>query len=170
MLQEFLKELFSSPVLAEVFPQSSAWPNSEGSCTALTEQLVRTLDPSAVGDPSQHVVCPSLLCAWLSQTPLAGHLLSTVFACMFLHGSMPLADLSVFLGLTEPDTGRKSYETLLVPEAIETSLIPYGSSFKSSLIHLPTAVLLNTSLPSGVFGCVTVFSYQLWSMVCFAPP
>ena len=74
---------------------------------------------------------------------------------------MPLTDLSVFLGLTEPDTGRKSYETLLVPEAIETILIPYGSSFKSSLIHLPTAVLLKTSLPSGVFGCVTVFSYQL---------
>lgn len=71
---------------------------------------------------------------------------------------MPLADLSVFLGLTGPDTGRKNYETLLVPEAIETSLIPYGTGFKSSLIHLPTAVLLNTRLPSGMFGCVTVFS------------
>lgn len=149
VLQLFLKELFSSPVLLEVFPHSTSWQSSEASCKTLTEELVRTLDPSAAEDPSKHVVCPSSLGAWLTQTPLAERLLSTVFACMFLHGSMPLADLSTFLGLAGPDTGRKGYETLLVPEAIETGLIPSGSSFKSNLIDLPTAVLLNTRLPSG---------------------
>lgn len=150
VLQVFLKELFSSPVLAEVFPHSTAWLNSEASCNSLTEQLAQTLDPSAAEDLSKHVVCPSSLCAWLTRTPLADRLLSTVFACMFLHGSMPPADLSAFLGLTAPETGKKSYETLLVPEAIETSLIPHGSGIKSALIHLPMAVLLNASVPTGV--------------------
>lgn len=149
VLRVLLKELFSSPVFLEVFPHSTSWLSGEASCKTLTEELVRTLGPSAAEDPSKHVVCPSSLGAWLAQTPLAERLLSTAFACMFLHGSMPLADLFTFLGLASPDTGRKGYETLLVPEAIETSLIPPGSGFRSNLIDLPTAVLLNTRLPSG---------------------
>ena len=150
VLHVLFKELFSSPVLAEVFPHSTAWQNSDTSCKALTEQLVSTLDPSAVDDPSKHVVCPSSFGAWLAKTPLAERLLSTVFACMFIYGTMPLKDLSAFLGLTaDPETGKRNYETLLIPEVIETSLIPPSSSFKSNVLDMPTAVLLNTSLLSG---------------------
>lgn len=150
VLHVLFKELFSSPALAEVFPHSTAWQNSDASCKALTEQLVSTLDPSAVEDPSKHVVCTSSLGSWLAKSPLADRLLSTLFACVFLHGTMPLKDLSTFLGLTaDPETGKKNYDTLLVPEVIETNLIPPGSSFKSNLLDMPSVVLLNTSLLSG---------------------
>lgn len=150
VLHVLFKELFSSPALAEVFPHSTAWQNSDASCETLTEQLLSTIDPSAVEDPSKHVVSPSSLSAWLAKSPLADRLLSTLFVCMFLHGAMPLKDLSAFLGLTaDPETGKKNYDTLLVPEVIETNLTPPGGSFKSNLLDMPTAVVLNTSLLSG---------------------
>ena len=160
VLHALFKGFFSSPALAEVFPHSTAWQNSGTSCETLTEQLVSTLYPSAVEDPSQHVVCPSSLGTWLAKTPLAERLLSAVFACMFLHGTMPIKALSAFLGLSaDPETGKKTYDTLLVPEVIETTLIPPGSSFKSSLLEMPTAVQLNSSLLTGTSLPRAIVSY-----------
>ena len=143
----FVKLLCTTPVLKDVFTHSADWDFDENTC----QQMASYLADDLRYQESPEVITFGSFSTWLGRTPLVETLYTTVFSLMFLHGSVDMEALRSSLRFTtDAETGRKSYDTLLIPEVVRVPFHPSSQYFTSSLLDLSTIILLNSFLPGGM--------------------
>ena len=134
-------------MLKDVFTHATDWDFNENTCQQMASYLADDLQHQE----SPEVVTFGSFSTWLGRTPLVETLYTTVFSMMFLHGSVDMEALRSSLRFTtDAETGRKSYDTLLIPEVMRVPFHPSSQYFTSSLLDLSTIILLNSFLPGGM--------------------
>ena len=150
----FIQLLCMAPMMKEVFPHATDWDVNKNTCEIVSCCLTKEL---AGKETQSGSVSVDRFVSWLSQAPVVETIYTTLFSFMFLHHGIGTVDLRQRLAFTiDPESGRKSYDSLLVPELMQIPFHPSNYRFSSDLLDMGAVMFLNSFLPGGT-GMILVF-------------
>jgi hypothetical protein len=150
MLAVFIQLLCMAPMMKEVFPHATDWDVNKNTCEIVSCCLTKEL---AGKETQSGSVSVDRFVSWLSQAPVVETIYTTLFSFMFLHHGIGTVDLRQRLAFTiDPESGRKSYDSLLVPELMQIPFHPSNYRFSSDLLDMGAVMFLNSFLPGDAKG------------------